>query len=154
MMRLHARPAKRAELARCLVANELPSEDLSGPGKRFFAFTRRDGARVGFGGLELCGTAALLRSVVSCSRFRCRGYGRAIVDWLVRYARHRGIRRIYLLTMTAPAFFERCGFRGTPRVDVPARIAVTEEFRRLCPSEAICMVRDIARVPSLPGRLR
>ncbi len=132
------------ELAKVLAANGLSADVLAGAGKRFFAFNDRAGTRVGFGGVEECGGEGLLRSVVAVEGVRGRGFGRAIVEWLVRDAADRGVRRLYLLTMDAPGFFERCGFSPAHRRAVPAVIAETEQFAALCPTTAVCMVRELS----------
>ncbi len=139
-MALTASPVDLPELAACLEANGLPTEDLTGPGKEFFAFEGADGSRVGFGGIEYCGEDALLRSVVTEGAVRGRGFGRAIIEWLVRHAFQRGLMSVYLLTTTAPGFFKRCGFSPIDRSGAPQEIAATEEFSQLCPSDAVFMV--------------
>ena len=76
--------AARETLAQVLAANALPGDDLEGRHKRFFAFTDPAGRKAGFGGIELYGADGLLRSVVTAEGRRGRGYGEAIVAWLVQ----------------------------------------------------------------------
>jgi N-acetylglutamate synthase-like GNAT family acetyltransferase len=140
---LTARPADGAALARLLASNDLPTEDLAAPGRRFFEFTDSEGDPVGVGGLELYGEAALLRSVVTLKVARGGGYGRAIVEWLAAHAAKAGARELYLLTFSAPGFFAACGFHECSRADVPAAIAATEEFANLCPASAVCLMREL-----------
>ena len=132
------------DLAQALAAEGMPADDLAGPDKRFFAFDDRERGRIGFGGVEVHGGEGLLRSVVTVQGMRGRGYGRAMVEWLVREAARSGVRRLYLLTMDAAGFFGRYGFTATDRGAVPPVIARTEQFATLCPASAVCMVRELS----------
>ena len=62
---------------------------------------------------------------------------------LERGARHLGIVQLYLLTTTAEQFFARLGYRVIPRDRAPAEIQGTTEYRELCASTSVCMVRDL-----------
>ena len=130
-------------LTEALAANHLHTEDLDGRDKYFFAFDDPEGVRVGFGGVEIHGGDGLLRSVVVLSR--CRGHGTAIVAWLARDAARRRVRRLYLLTIDAAGFFERCGFIRVEHEAVPVAVARTEQFARLCPPSAVAMMRELSR---------
>jgi len=131
-------------LAAALAAAGLPSSDVAAPGRRFWRFLDRTGAVVGFGGLELAGAHALLRSVVVLEGGRGRGVGRAIVAATVRRAAWLGADRLWLLTTTAPGFFERLGFERADRTAAPPAIAATTEFATLCPATAICLTKPLA----------
>ena len=63
----------------------------------------------GFGGLEIHGADALLRSVVTLPQLRRIGMGTAIVSALEVEARARQCRAIYLLTASEAKFFGRLG---------------------------------------------
>ncbi len=133
------------ELTDALAASGLHTEDLVGPDKHLFAFDDPGGVRVGFGGVEIHGGDGLLRSVVALPESRGRGHGTAIVAWLAREAARRGVRRLYLLTIDAAGFFERCGFTRVEREAVPDAIARTEQFAALCPPSAVSMMRELSR---------
>lgn len=109
-----------------------------------FLVARCGGEIVGAVGFELHGRDALLRSLVVAPAHRGAGLGGELVDRLTAAARRRGVRRFYLLTTTAEAFFARRGFQKTARQAVPSAIAGTQEFNSLCPSSAICMTRAVA----------
>jgi N-acetylglutamate synthase-like GNAT family acetyltransferase len=94
---------------------------------------------VGYGGLELFGGDALLRSVVVKPAYRRAGHGRAIVEDLIARATRIGAQEIWLLTSTAPAFFTVMGFSCTPRDAASPAIAASREFSSLCPSSAVLM---------------
>jgi amino-acid N-acetyltransferase len=94
-------------------------------------------------GLEVCCDDALLRSVAVRPEWQRHGLGRELVRRLVREAEGRGLRALYLLTMTAERYFPRFGFERIGRDDVPAAIAETEEFRSCCPASAVAMARAL-----------
>jgi amino-acid N-acetyltransferase len=66
------------------------------------------------------------------------------VKRLVCMAEERGLRALYLLTMTAEHYFPRFGFEAVERGAVPAAIAETLEFRSACPASAVAMARPLA----------
>ena len=83
--------------------------------------------------------------MVALPESRGRGHGTAIVAWLARDAARRGVRRLFLLTIDAAGFFERCGFAHAEREAVPDAIARTEQFAELCPPSAVSMMRELSR---------
>jgi N-acetylglutamate synthase-like GNAT family acetyltransferase len=144
---LTARPLPEGErplLAAVLSAANLPSRDLSEPGREFFAFRDPRGTLVGYGGIEVLGADALLRSIVTVPEMRDRAYGAAIVDRMLALALRRGVRTLYLLTTTAVPFFERIGFAAIDRAEAPPAIAATHEFTTYCPESAVLMHRRLA----------
>lgn len=105
----------------------------------------RDADRlVGSAALELYGREALLRSVAVDEAWRGRALGRQLVAAALDLARARGVAAVYLLTLTAAAFFERLGFERIPREEVPPSVQQSLEFRILCPATAIVMRRQLA----------
>ncbi|MGE4063150.1 MAG: GNAT family N-acetyltransferase [Rhodospirillaceae bacterium] len=94
----------------------LPTADLDRPG-RFFIRYDEAGMPLAWGGLEVYGARALLRSVVVANHRRGQGCGRAVCRALIEEARARGLECLWLFTATAP----------------------NEEFANLCPSTAVCM---------------
>ena len=131
-------PALQAMLAQA----ELPPVHLDGD-IRVVTLREADGHTAGFAGLELCGHDALLRSVVVSPGDRGRGGGRAVVEAVLQRAAALDVSTVYLLTTTAADFFSHLGFSIVSRDRVPARIAQTEEFARLCPASAVCMTRAV-----------
>lgn len=133
-----------AEVAQILERAGLPNADLREPGRRFY---RLDGDRgpVGIAGLEVHGADALLRSVVVLDEHRGSGAGRTLVAEINAEAERLGVERLWLLTTTAAAFFDRLGFTTIDRAIVPPTIQATSEFRELCPASAICMTFDLRR---------
>jgi amino-acid N-acetyltransferase len=118
--------------------NDLPFEDI--PSKISCLFlASADSQVVGIGGLENYKEYGLLRSVVIEPSFRAKGYGRLLCTKLIQQAKLQGIRELYLLTITARAFFNHMGFRKMRRGKVPKAIQEAIEFRDLCPDSSICM---------------
>jgi amino-acid N-acetyltransferase len=117
----------------------LVAEDASAPGEL-----------LAVAGLEVCCDDALLRSVAVHPEWQRHGLGRELVRRLVREAEGRGLRALYLLTMTAERYFPRFGFERVARDEVPAPIAETEEFRSCCPASAVAMARPLGRTRAEP----
>lgn len=142
---MHARPIppRAPELAAALAAAGLPTEDLEDGGRSFFAF-EDNGRPIGFGGFELYGEDALLRSVVILQEARGKGYGRAVTEAVLARAHEAGARTAYLLTTTAEAFFEHDGFRRVERATAPASILATRQATTICATAAL-LARPIVR---------
>ena len=88
---------------------------------------------VGLAGLERWGRQGLLRSVVVDPEYRGRGMGKAIVERVLREAKLKGVAEVYLLTKTAPRFFEEFGFQSVVRKGVKGKVLESVEFREVCP---------------------
>jgi N-acetylglutamate synthase-like GNAT family acetyltransferase len=132
-------PAMRAALQEVA----LPADDLDAPGLALFSFVR-DGKTLGYGGLEVYGGDALLRSIVVDPDHRNEGVGRWIVELLLESASEMGARGSYLLTTGARKYFERFGFIMLDRRDAPASIQATRQMAGLCPASAVLMTRSCA----------
>ena len=157
---LTIRPATPADLpavAGLLTAAALPTADVAALfAARAHDFlvaddTEQSGALVGVAGLEVCcgespHPTALLRSVAVRDDWRAHGVGRELVRRLVCVAEARGLRALYLLTMTAEHYFPQFGFQPVARGAVPPEIAATLEFRSACPASAVAMARPLAGV--------
>lgn len=96
-------------------------------------------------GLEVLGPFGLLRSLAVDPAHRGTGLGRRLCEHITAHARLQGIDTLYLLTTTAEGFFRKHGFHVADRAGVPEAVLATEEFRHLCPSTAVCMVRHLDR---------
>lgn len=146
------RPARSTDLPgieQLLTASDLP---LSGVAEalRGFIVADHDGVIVGTAALAACCDNALLRSVAVAPGWRSRGLGRALVSRVIAEAEARGIRALYLLTMTAEHYFPSFGFQPIARDRVPSDVQATEEFRIACPSSAVVMCRTCV-TPSANG---
>jgi arsenite methyltransferase len=122
----------------------LPVEGLAEQFEDGFVVGEAEGALAGAAGLEVYGAYGLLRSVVVDPAWRGGGLGAALVRNRLEWAARRGVRRVYLLTTTAPAWFSRLGFHSVARDDVPAAVRRSAEFMGVCPSSAAVMEYDLA----------
>jgi len=139
-----AAPADLPAVRTLLAASDLPDAGLDAifaDHAGDFVLAEAGGALVGVAGLEVRGDDALLRSVAVHPEWRAHGVGRDLVKRLVCMAEARGLRALYLLTMTAEHYFPRFGFEVIARGAVPAAIADTLEFRSACPASAVAMAR-------------
>lgn len=127
-----------------LKENQLPCQDISEKlADLFIGYIGSE--RVGIGGLEIYEDSGLLRSLVIETAFRGKGYGKAFTMKLIEYAKNRGIREVYLLTITATNFFTKIGFARVERSAVPLAIQNTSQFTGLCPASAVCLLKVISR---------
>lgn len=94
------------------------------------------GAVIGAVGYEAYPPNALLRSLVIAPTARGQGYGRRLLTFILKQARHDGIRDAYGLTTTIPDLLVRSGFREVSRADAPAALLASKEFRGACPASA------------------
>lgn len=120
----------------------LPTDDLTGAGRKFYRF-RDPAGLAGYAGLEGDGPDRLLRSFVVVAGRRRQGVGREIHGVLEWIAGGAGVHRLHVLTTDAAAFFQSLGYRSEPRQFAPAEIAATAEFSRLCPESATYLVRRL-----------
>jgi amino-acid N-acetyltransferase len=130
-----------------LVESKLPTagvaEMLAADATSFLVAGAPGDDHVGVAGLEVCDTAALLRSVAVRSDWRSRGIGNELVARAITDARSRGLDALFLLTETAEHYFPRFGFERVDRAGMPAAIAETVEFKSACPSSAIAMKKSL-----------
>lgn len=89
-------------LNRCSVPADGVAEHLD-----HFQVARRDGMVIGTVGLEIYGSAALLRSLAVDEPYRTEGLGKALYAQAERYALAKGIREVSLLTTTAELFSQK-----------------------------------------------
>ena len=121
-----------------LVANHLPVDGAQAHLSAFVVAVAGSEI-VGMAGAEVYGEVALLRSVAVASGLHRQGIGVSLVGRLLREAKRRGIREVYLLTATAADFFPRFGFTRMPRQRAPRALLASAEFQGACPDSAIFM---------------
>ncbi len=125
------RPAKRSdvrEIKRLLAGYHLPRADL-GRYVDTFLVAEDDEGLAGCAGLELYGSSAILRSVAVAERLRGTGLGRRLTEEALALARRRGVRRLYLFTMTAEEFFQRFGFRRIHIDEMDQNLRASREYQ-------------------------
>lgn len=137
-----AEPRDIEAIRALLVDLGLPASDL-GAASQHFIVAREGGSLVGCVGLEIHGSAALLRSLAVEPARQGAGVGRALYRRALAEARSRGVTALYLLTTTADRYFAREGFATIGREEVPAAVRASAEFGALCPASAACMWKPI-----------
>lgn len=134
----------RDDIMRLLSEAKLPTEDLKMETlKNFLVAREENGTTVGVVGVELYQDAGLLRSLVVHPSCRGRGLGKQLTNEVEAYAREKGVKALFLLTMTAADFFPRLGYQVTQRFNVPQPIAETFEFKSACPVSAVCLHKHL-----------
>jgi amino-acid N-acetyltransferase len=130
-----------ADIKKLLIDCDLLHEDITADHLKHFLTGWNGPELVAVVGLEIKGRSALLRSLAVAAEYRSRKIAARLVGDIEEYARSRNVDTLYLLTMTAEAFFAKCGYRGEARDAPPAEIQATAEFQSLCPASAVCMVK-------------
>lgn len=89
---------------------------------RDFFVVEADGKVVGCGALEIF-TEDLgeVRSLVVADEHKGRGYGRLLVERIIKEARNIGLRRLMALTYVPP-FFHNLGFKTVPKETLPEKV--------------------------------
>jgi amino-acid N-acetyltransferase len=134
---------ERDGLLAALRKANLPTADVTEPRMLFWRFSTDDDVPAGFGGLEVHGPDALMRSVVTLPPLRGRGIGAAIVSALEMEARLAKCSAIYLLTTTAERLFGKLGYAKLDREQAPMGIRASTQFSSLCPDTATLMVKRL-----------
>jgi N-acetylglutamate synthase-like GNAT family acetyltransferase len=136
-------PFERDGLRAALRKSGLPCDDVGEAGPLFWRFETEGDVPIGFGGLEIHGPDALLRSVVTLPPLRRSGFGRAIVAALEQEATLNGCDAIYLLTMDT-AYFARMGYTVLSRGAVPEAVRKSHQFSLQAPEGVEAMVKPLA----------
>ncbi len=130
-----------------LAGTGLPIEDLGhGAPIEFLVIRNPSGSIVGSIGIEGDGNERLIRSLAVAPALRGHGLGSALLTAAEAQAHAEGVGRLFLLTLT-PAFFDHRGYDQVARDAVPAAVAASAEFSRLCPGDAACLTRLLAPSP-------
>jgi amino-acid N-acetyltransferase len=133
---------ERDGLKAALMRSGLPADDLDGAGPLFWRF-ERDDIPVGFAGIEVHGSDALLRSLVTLPPVRQQGIGGAMIEKMEIEARARGANAVYLLTFDWITFFAKRGYAPCGRERVPAAIASTAPFAGQSFAAATVMMKEV-----------
>jgi N-acetylglutamate synthase-like GNAT family acetyltransferase len=133
---------ERGGIKAALARAGLPAEDVETDGPLFWRF-ERDDVPVGFAGIEVHGTDAVLRSLITLPPVRQQGIGGAMIDKMEVEARARGANAIYLLTRDFIAFFARLGYAPCGRERLPPAIAAAGPFAQPRFADATAMVKQV-----------
>lgn len=131
---------ERDALAAVLARENLPRDGLDDASGLFWRLDSMQDVPLGYGGIELHGDDALLRSVVTLPPARQRGIGSAIVTVLETEAAIAGCHTIYVLA-GAGGLFERLGYGVCGPGRVPRFIAGRG------PGAAVVMIKRLAPCP-------
>jgi amino-acid N-acetyltransferase len=129
----------------------LPVTDLTAGHILNFVTAKTGDQVVGCAGIEVHETAGLLRSVAVAAGLRGLGVGGRLVEVAETLAAQLRLRELFLLTTTAPVFFERRGYGRIERGAAPPAIRASREFAALCPASAIVMRKDLREQPVRAG---
>ena len=132
-----------SDIKQLLAASDLLFEDISTAHLKHFLLGWEGSRMVAVVGIEIKDHCALLRSLAVDAEFRNQRIATTLVAEIESHARSLNIEALYLLTMTAELFFEKCGYKKTARDSAPTGIQGTAEFQSLCPASAVCMVKHL-----------
>ena len=133
---------ERGGLAAALERSGLPVDEVDAPGRHFWRFATPDELPVGFGGIEVHGKDALLRSIVTLPPLRGRGFAKAMITALETEAAVAGCRAVWLITQSK-SMFEQLGYYACDMADVPEAINTTTQFTLLRNTGAAAMVKRL-----------
>lgn len=133
------------QIKQLLAASDLPYEDIGSSELKHFLLVKDENAvtLAGVVGLELKDDVALLRSLAVERAYRGQGLAVQLVHNIEAYARSQKVSTLYLLTLTAEAFFTKRKYQITDRQSAPAALQETTEFKGLCPETAVCMKKHL-----------
>lgn len=127
-----------------LKKEKLPVSDLlSSDSEVQFFIIKNSGSVDGAIGLEVFEKVGLLRLLVAAENQRGHGYGKELVNRLEGQAKIQSVKLLYLLTESAESFFESLGYKSIPRAEAPEPIQKSTQFTEMCPSSAVCMVKEL-----------
>lgn len=141
MIIVQAQPYKGKVIA-LLAAEKLPVEDLPVSLVDFIVAIENT-AIIGAAGLEIYGKTGLLRSLVVSPEHRNRGIAGKLLQRIEAIAALKLVTELYLLTETAPNYFEQKGYRKIIRSEVPTEVQASSEVSHVCPVSAVVMKKTL-----------
>ncbi len=138
-----ARPEDMAEVRALIEDVGLAATEATDGQNRDFLVLRNETGFVGCVALSVYGEDAILHSLAVGRDARSHGYGWMLAETVVSEARHRGVRRVYLLTETASDFFAaKLGFRVVVPATVEPAVMESPTFRA-APAGGVFMRLDL-----------
>ncbi len=122
--------------------NNLPVSDLDTRERTFIVAIVKDKV-IGCVGVETYDYSGLLRSLAVNNDFRGQGIGKRLVVEAETWAKKNKLKNLYLLTTTASGFFPKINWTHIDRTAVPESIKSSTEFVSICPSTAVCMIKEL-----------
>jgi amino-acid N-acetyltransferase len=133
----------RQSVASLLSSEKLPVDDLPAPLDNFIVAIQNEKV-IGAAGLEIYGDYGLLRSLAVSPALRGQGVANKLLQQIETLAGSKGLKTIYLLTETAPEYFDRKNYIKITRADVPTEVQQSSEFSYACPQSAIVMQKTLS----------
>ena len=133
----------RQSIVSLLSTEKLPVDDLPAVLDDFIVATLNDEV-IGVAGLEVYGDYGLLRSLAVSPALRGQGIANKLLQQIEALAGTKGLKAIYLLTETAPEYFDRKNYTKITRADIPAQVQQSSEFSYACPQSAIVMKKTLS----------
>ena len=130
-------------IKKLLAHSNLQYEDITAAHLKHFLLGWEGTRLVAVVGLEIQNHSALLRSLAVDAEYRNLRIATRLVAEMENHAKSLKVDTLYLLTMTAEAFFHKCGYQRTARESAPTGIQGTAEFQNLCPASAVCMLKHL-----------
>lgn len=128
----------RTEIVALLAAEKLPVTDLPKKLDNFIVAIQ-DGLVAGVAGVEVYGAYGLLRSLAVSPQHRSLGIAGKLLQHMDALCKLKGLSALYLLTETAPGYFEKKNYQKINRDEVPAEVRQSSQFSHVCPVSAIVM---------------
>lgn len=125
-------------------AEGMPVDDIAEPGRHCYAYWTDRATLAAFGGLQVLGDHALIRSIEVLPGHRGCGMASQIVPHLLKCARDAGAKQAWLLTESAQSLFAGLGFVPVASHLAPPELASVPQFRQLCARRAQLMAKSIA----------
>ncbi len=133
---------EKGAVVQLLNESGLPTTDVNEPGVKLFCIINQ-GEVIVSGGYQLLGNYALIRSLAVKERFKGKYLGELMLKYLLDECSERSVKKVFLLTTTAEAYFVKHGFSTVDCDEVPEIIKQTSEFSSLCPATAIVLTKEI-----------
>ncbi len=121
----------------------LVTTDLTVDSMGKFLIVRNENGVAGCVALEVLGETAILRSLAVKQIARGAGYGWLLAETAISVAKHRGVRRLYLLTEDSSDFFAKCGFRMVDLSTIEKRVTQSTAFVSETTASAVAMRLDL-----------
>ncbi len=134
----HHRPA----IINLLLSAQLPVDDVPESIASFFVAVQEDKVVAAIG-MERYGDGGLLRSLVVDKAYRNLQLASQLIKRLEDAAGTSAISNMYLLTETAPDYFEKKGYQKIKRAEVPTALQASSAFSHVCPVSAIVMKKAL-----------
>lgn len=126
-----------------LASAQLPTTDITPEHMEHFFGAWLGSSLEGVVGVELLGSAGLLRSLAVVVSRRRSGLGAELLAQVEQYAMENRVRSMFLLTTTAESYFKKRGYSPILREGAPETIRNTTEFTSICPASSVLMVKHI-----------